>query len=108
MADNHPYARPRPRDLSRARRIIAEPGLHSDLEVLEACQKLIAFGDWIDVSRATQLKTAVIAETPAALRPLCESAAELSNVRHAAAIIIASLCGGLVALFFLEFIIGRL
>ena len=45
-----------------ARRVIGRPHEHSDQELRYACAALISRGDWMDVSRATELRHALDAE----------------------------------------------
>lgn len=51
-----------PMGIVRARETIRHPDLHSDAVVLDACETLIAWGDWIDRSRAEELRKAIVRE----------------------------------------------
>lgn len=60
-------ARPRWATLSvaEARDVIARPDLHEAGAILDACDVLEGLGDWIDASRARQLRAAVLREVVA-------------------------------------------
>lgn len=60
-------ARPRWATLSvaEARDVIARPDLHEAEAILDACDVLEGLGDWIDASRARQLRAAVLREVVA-------------------------------------------
>ena len=47
-------------NVADARQIIANPDLHDDASVLDACELLLADGDWIDHERAKLLHAAII------------------------------------------------
>ena len=47
-------------NVADARQIIANPDLHDDASVLDACELLLADGDWIDHERARLLHAAII------------------------------------------------
>lgn len=47
------------RQVPRAREIVAHPDLHGEAEVLDACETLINYGDWLDVQRGTLLRAAI-------------------------------------------------
>jgi hypothetical protein len=51
--------------VAEARDVIARPDLHEAGAVLDACDVLEGLGDWIDVSRARHLRTAVLREVVA-------------------------------------------
>lgn len=46
--------------IALAREVIRRPDHHSDAAVLDACETLLTFGDWMDQTRATQLRQALI------------------------------------------------
>lgn len=46
-------------DLASAREIVANPALHDECAVLDACEYLLRAGDWIDQERARLLRAAV-------------------------------------------------
>lgn len=52
--------------LMDARLVTARPDLYSRAAVLDACDVLSCWGDWLDVQRATQLRQALSMETVAA------------------------------------------
>ena len=47
-------------NVADARQIIANPDLHDDASVLDACERLLADGDWMDHERARLLHAAII------------------------------------------------
>lgn len=46
-------------DVATARQIIAQPDLHDDAAVLDACELLMRRGDWMDHERARLLHRAI-------------------------------------------------
>lgn len=60
-------ARPRWATLSvaEARDVITRPDMHEAGAILDACDVLEGLGDWIDASRARQLRAAVLREVVA-------------------------------------------
>lgn len=46
--------------IATAREVIRRPDHHSDAAVLDACETLITFGDWMDQTRATHLRQSLI------------------------------------------------
>lgn len=53
----------RPSTVALAREVVRYPDHHSDAAVLDACETLASHGDWIDQSRACELRRAIIRET---------------------------------------------
>lgn len=53
----------RPQALITAREVIRRPDDHDEAVVLDACDALIAGGDWMDHSRATELRRAIVRAT---------------------------------------------
>jgi len=47
-------------NIAAARQIIANPEMHDDASVLDACEFLLTRGDWIDHERAKALHAAII------------------------------------------------
>lgn len=50
-----------------ARLIIANPDMHDDASVLDACEFLQAYGDWMDHERAKALHAAIVRDAIADL-----------------------------------------
>jgi hypothetical protein len=46
--------------LRRAREVVQHPDFHTEGAVLEACEHLVAWGDWMDVERAHKLRKAIV------------------------------------------------
>ena len=46
--------------LRHAREVVMHPDLHTDGAVLEACEYLETWGDWMDAERARALRRAVV------------------------------------------------
>lgn len=46
--------------VAEARQIIANPDMHCEASVLDACEFLQVYGDWMDYERAKALKAAMI------------------------------------------------
>lgn len=53
----------RPATVTLAREVVRYPDCHSDAAVLDACETLVSQGDWIDQSRANELRRAVIRQS---------------------------------------------
>lgn len=50
------------RSVPRAREIVAHPDLHDEGEVLDACETLIAHGDWMDKEHAVRVQGMIVRE----------------------------------------------
>lgn len=50
-----------------ARQIIANPDIHDDASVLDACEFLQTYGDWMDHERAKALHAAIVRDAIAGL-----------------------------------------
>ena len=75
-------ARPRWATLSvaEARDVIARPDLHEVGAILDACDVLEGLGDWIDASRARQLRAAVLREVVAEIDAKARRARRVATV----------------------------
>lgn len=51
--------------LQRAREVVMHPDFHTEGAVLDACEHLQAWGDWMDVERARELRKAVVRDAVA-------------------------------------------
>lgn len=54
--------------LHDARQVAHRPDLYDNATILDACAVLACWGDWLDVTRATELRRAVAAEQRAEVR----------------------------------------
>lgn len=51
--------------LQRAREAVQHPDFHTEGAVLDACEHLVAWGDWMDVERAHELREAIVRDAVA-------------------------------------------
>lgn len=51
--------------LRHAREVVMHPDIHTDREVLESCEYLESWGDWMDGERARALRRAIVRNSAA-------------------------------------------